>query len=156
MFPNRVPMERDAPSPQPMVYSIIYIHQESPVKGPSYENRENIRSQSSEPHVDGRPTYNGVWPGSPRRSFTTLLSLTQCHAAFSTIPSTLAWVDQSHVSQRVSQQPSSGYTFHNRYRLPRDPGLSKVRIHITLRYGRGVGFMGGEVQLYSFFNRGVR
>jgi len=28
-------------------------------------------------------------------SLTTLLSLLQCHAAFGTIPSTLAWVDQS-------------------------------------------------------------
>ena len=33
-----------------------------------------------------------------RGSFTTLLSLSQCHAAFSTIPSTLAWVNQSPVS----------------------------------------------------------
>jgi len=29
-----------------------------------------------------------------RESFTALLSLPQCHAAFSTIPSTLAWLDQ--------------------------------------------------------------
>jgi len=48
-----------------------------------------------------RPTYNGVQPGSPRESFAILLSLLQCHAAFSMIPSTLAWVDQSPVSQRV-------------------------------------------------------
>jgi len=27
---------------------------------------------------------------------------TQCHAAFSMVPSTLVWVDQSPVSQRVS------------------------------------------------------
>jgi len=27
---------------------------------------KNIRSPSTEPHVDGRPTYNRVWPGSPR------------------------------------------------------------------------------------------
>jgi len=27
---------------------------------------KNIGSPSMEPHADGRPTYNGVWPGSPR------------------------------------------------------------------------------------------
>jgi hypothetical protein len=27
MFPNRVPMERDALSPEPMVYSFVYICQ---------------------------------------------------------------------------------------------------------------------------------
>jgi len=52
----------------------------------------------------------------------TLLFLPQCHAAFSTIPSTLAWVDQSPVSQHVSWQPPWGHTLHNCYRLPRDPG----------------------------------
>jgi len=63
---------------------------------------ENIRSPSTEPYVDGRPTYNGMRPGSPGGSLTTLLSLSQGHAALSTIPSTLAWVDQSLVSRRVS------------------------------------------------------
>jgi len=29
------------------------------------KNRKNIWSPSTEPHVDGRPTYNAVWPGSP-------------------------------------------------------------------------------------------
>ena len=38
----------------------------------------------------------------PRGSLTTLLSVTQCHAAVDKIPSTLAWVDQALVSQRVS------------------------------------------------------
>jgi len=38
-----------------------------PKKEPSYIHMEkNIRSPSMEPHTDGRPTYNGVWPGSPR------------------------------------------------------------------------------------------
>jgi hypothetical protein len=48
-------------------------------------------------------TYNEVWPGSPRGSFTTLQLLPQCHAGFSTIPFTSAWVDQSPVRQGVSQ-----------------------------------------------------
>jgi hypothetical protein len=74
---------------------------ESPKRSPpTYGGK--IRSPSMEPHPDGRPTYNGVRPGSPRVSLTTLLSLLQCHAAFSTISSALAWVNQSPVSQRVS------------------------------------------------------
>jgi hypothetical protein len=60
MFPNRVPIESDAPSPEPMVYSLIYIRQDSSVKGSSHENGENIRSPSTEPHADGRPTYNAM------------------------------------------------------------------------------------------------
>ena len=74
---------------------------------------KNIRSPSMEPHADRRPTYNEVWPCSPRGLLTTLQSLPQCHAALGAIPSTLAWVDQSPVSQCMSQQPQSGYTLHN-------------------------------------------
>ena len=62
------------------------------------KNGDNIWSPPTEPHVDGRHTYKGVRPGSPRGSFTTLQSLPQCQAAFSAIPSTLAWADQSPVS----------------------------------------------------------
>jgi len=82
---------------------IVHLYlSESPVKELSHKMGGNIWSPSREPHVDVSPTYNGVRPGSPRGSFTTLLSLPQCHAAFRTIPSTLAWVDQSPVSQHVS------------------------------------------------------
>ena len=102
MFSNRAPMEREVTSPETMLYSLIYICQSPPIRSPSTKNEEYIWSSSTEPHVDGRPTYNGVRPGSPRGSFTTLQSLPQCHAAVSTIPSTLAWVDQSPVSQYVS------------------------------------------------------
>jgi len=85
----------------------LFIHAyllDSPVKEPFHETGENIWSPSTEHQVDRRPTYsyNGVWPGSPRGSFTTLLLLPQCNAAFSTISSTLDWVDQSSVSQHVS------------------------------------------------------
>jgi hypothetical protein len=83
--------------------------------------RKNIRSPSMEPHADGRPTYNGVWPGSPGGSLTTLLSLSQCHAAFGTIPSTLAWVDQSAVSQSVVATPIRVY-LPQLLCLPHDPG----------------------------------
>jgi len=58
----------------------------------------------------------------PQGIVRTLLSVLQRRSAFGTIPSTLAWVDQSPVSQHVSWQPLSGYTLHNCYRLPRDPG----------------------------------
>jgi len=58
----------------------------------------------------------------PKGIVTTLLTLPQCHAALGTIPSTLAWVDQSLVSQHVLWQSPSGYTLHNCPRFPRDPG----------------------------------
>ena len=83
----------------------LFIHlclSESPVKEPSHEMGENIQSPSMEPHRDGRLTYHGVRPVSRRGLFMSLLSLPQCHAAFSTIPSILAWIDQSPVSLRVS------------------------------------------------------
>ena len=53
---------------------------------------------------------------------TSLLSLPQCHSAFSTTPSTSALVNQSPVSQRVSKQPYRGCTFHTCYSHPHDPG----------------------------------
>jgi hypothetical protein len=44
--------------------------------------------------VCGRHTYNGVLPGAQKGSFTTLLSATQWHTTFGTMPHTLATVDQ--------------------------------------------------------------
>jgi hypothetical protein len=102
MFPNSVPMDRDTPSLEPLVYLFMYICR-IPQKGDLLQTyRKNVRSPDMEPHADGRPTHNGVRPGSPRGLLTTPLSLPQCHAAPGTIPSNLAWVDQSPVSQRVS------------------------------------------------------
>jgi hypothetical protein len=37
---------------------------------------KEIWSQSTKPHVDGRPTYSGMWRCSPRGSFWTLLLTT--------------------------------------------------------------------------------
>jgi len=37
MFPNRFPMERESPSPEPVVYSFIFYICQSQVKEPSYE-----------------------------------------------------------------------------------------------------------------------
>jgi hypothetical protein len=69
---------------------------------PKLKSSPTKHSATMQPHTDGRPTYNGVQPGSPMWLLTPLLILPQCHAAFGTIPSTLAWVDQSPVNQRVT------------------------------------------------------
>jgi len=74
MFPDSVPMDRETPSPEPLIYLFMYVYW-SPQKGAFLQNGENIRSLSTQPHADGRPTYNGVRPGSPTGSLTTLLSL---------------------------------------------------------------------------------
>ena len=106
MYPNRIPMDRDTLSPESLVCLFIhsFIHvclpESSKRSPPAYGKK--TRLPSTEPHADGKPTYNGVQPGFPRGSLMTLLSLPQCLAAFSMIPSTLAWVDQSPVSQHVS------------------------------------------------------
>ena len=70
VFPNRFPMDRDTPSPEPLIH--LFIHSftyvcRRPQKGALLHMGKNIRSPSTDPHADGRPTYNGVQPGSPRR-----------------------------------------------------------------------------------------
>ena len=115
----------------------LFIHlylSESPKRSSLTKREENIRSPSTEPPCRLKAYKQWVVAWFPMGIVTTLLSLPQYHAAFSTIPSTLAWVDQRPISQRVLQQPSTGYTLHNCYHLPRDPGQSGVQIHITLRY----------------------
>jgi hypothetical protein len=64
----------------------------------------NVRSMSMESHLNRRPTYNVVWPGSPRGTFMTFLSLPQSHAAFST-PSTSAWVDRAPLASMCHSNP---------------------------------------------------
>jgi hypothetical protein len=56
------------------IHSFMYMCP-SPQKGALWHIGKNIRSLSMEPQADRRPTYNGVWPGSPRGSLTTLLLL---------------------------------------------------------------------------------
>ena len=100
MLPNKVSTARDTPSPEPLakrgdsIYLFIhsFIHvclPESPKRSPptcthtrARTHRKNIKAPSTEPHADGRPTYNRVRPRSPRGSLTTLLSLPQYHADF--------------------------------------------------------------------------
>jgi hypothetical protein len=118
MFSNRVSLDSDTPSPEPLVclfihsfiHSFIYVClPESPERSPPTIGGKNVRSPSTEPHADGRFTYDGVLRVSPRGSLMTLLSLPQGHAAFGTIPSTLAWVNQSPGSQHVLGTPIRVY-----------------------------------------------
>ena len=105
------------------LYSQWFIHSLISVRFPKKEPFHEMwgkQSLSMEPHADRRPTYNGVRPGSPSGSLVTLLSLLQYHAAFSTIPSTLAWVAQSPISQRVIVTLIR-CTLHTCYCLPCDP-----------------------------------
>jgi len=72
MFPNRVRMDRDTPSPEPLsiyllitysfIHSFMYVYC-SPQKGALLHVGKNVRSSSTEPHADRRPTYNGVHMG---------------------------------------------------------------------------------------------
>jgi hypothetical protein len=47
------------------IHSFMYVCR-SPQKGTLLHMGKNIRSPSMQPHADGRPTYIGVQPGSPR------------------------------------------------------------------------------------------
>jgi len=125
MFPNRVPIGNDTPSLEPLVY-FSFIHSCMSAGVPRKEPPTYIwEKHKVTVHGDPRRRkayvqWGAVW--FPKGIVTALLSLPQCHAAFGTILSTLAWVDQSPVNQRVSRQPPSGYTLHNCYCLPHDPG----------------------------------
>jgi len=58
--PSMGPLWREVPISRANGLIIHSYLSESPVKG------ENLWSPYMEPHMEGRPTYNGVWPGSPR------------------------------------------------------------------------------------------
>jgi len=62
MFPNRAPLVRDTPSPEPLVcfHSCMYVCRSPPKGALLHTYRKNIRSPSTEPQADGRPTYNGL------------------------------------------------------------------------------------------------
>jgi hypothetical protein len=61
-----------------------------------------LKSSPIESHAGERYTYGGVLPGAPKWSFATLLSPPQYHAAFGTMPYTLASVDQSPVCRHMT------------------------------------------------------
>ena len=98
-FPVKgTPMERDDLFPEPLIHLFIHISQSPQLSHKMGKHKVTIHGA----HMDRRPTYSSLRPGSLRGSFTTLTLLPQCQAAFSAIPSTLASVDQSPVSWHVS------------------------------------------------------
>jgi len=50
------------------IYSFIHVCLPEPPKRTPPTYGKNIRSPSTEPHTDRRPTYSGMRPGSPRGS----------------------------------------------------------------------------------------
>ena len=83
-FPSKSPVSEPPPPHSPtgslwreklhlqshwFTHSFIFVG--VPDKSPPMKNGENIWSPSTESHVDGRSTYSGVRPGSPRGSFKT-------------------------------------------------------------------------------------
>jgi hypothetical protein len=109
--------------------SFIHIFHSPHLRSSPTKMGESTVTIHKTPH-GRRPLYNGVGPGSTWGSFTSLPSLPQCHAAFSTIPSTFAWVHQSFVSQRVVVTLYR-CPLHTCYRLPRDPSYGCMRPYGT-------------------------
>jgi hypothetical protein len=93
--PPTWPLWRDSPSPEPMVHLFNLI--ESPVKELSHVmcGKHMVTIHRSPCGQKSYIQWGAVW------IFMTLLLLSQCHAAFSMILSTLAWVAQNPVCQRV-------------------------------------------------------
>ena len=128
MFPNRVLMGSDTPSPEPLVllsfiYSFIHVCLLESPKGAllhTYGEKHNVTIHGAPHRRKAYIQWGVAWL--PKGIITTLLSVPHCHAACSTILSSLAWVDQSPVSQHVSWQPPSGYALHNCCHFPCDPG----------------------------------
>jgi hypothetical protein len=135
MFPQRGPYRERSSVSRAIGWFIHTFLSESPVIELSHKIGGK---QTVTVHRAARRHKAYIHCGSPRGSLMILLSLLHCHAAFSMIPSTLAWVDQSPVSQRVVVTLIRVSPPHL-LSLPMRP---RVRIHITLRYGWGVGFMG--------------
>ena len=114
MFPNRVPMDRDTPSPEPLVYLLIhsFIHvclPESPKWSPhTYGEKHKVtlhrapRRQKVYTHWGSARFPNWIISETAVSIPVPSLSLLQCHADLGMIPSTLAWVGQSPISQRES------------------------------------------------------
>jgi hypothetical protein len=90
------PIKRENPFPKPLVYSYLL---ESPITGFSHETQgKQVFTVQGVPR--GRKVYK-QWstPVSPMRLLTTPIILPQCLAAYSTITSTLDWVD--HILARL-------------------------------------------------------
>jgi hypothetical protein len=59
-------MERDNLSPEPMITLFINVYRVPENGALLLKGEKNIRSLTTELHVDRRPTYNGERPCSPR------------------------------------------------------------------------------------------
>jgi hypothetical protein len=125
MSAQQDPLERNTVSPEPMYFSSINISQSLQLRSPSTKWGQNIRSPSTEPHVHGRPTYSGVQPGSPVGSFTSLLSLPQCHAAYSDTFD-FGFCRPDPCQPACVLVPLRGYTIHIYCRVPRDLGYDST------------------------------
>jgi hypothetical protein len=101
MLPNRVPMGSYTPSPEPLVYLFMYVCL-SPQKGALLQNGEKHRvTVHRAPHKQkAYILWGAAW--FPKRTVNNTATLPQCHADLSMIPSTLAWVEQSPISQCAS------------------------------------------------------
>ena len=92
------PVESDGPFPKPVViHSFVCISKSPRLRSSPMKQEKRVWSRYTELHTDKSFAYNGVWPGSPRGFFMTLLLLPHFHAIFSTIPSTLTWIDQTYI-----------------------------------------------------------
>ena len=93
MFPNRVPIENEAPSSEPLVYSFIYIRQRPQLRSPSTKIGNTVTVHGAQ----RRRKAHIQWGAArfPKGIVCDTAVTTQCHAAFSTTPSTLAWVDKA-------------------------------------------------------------
>ena len=91
--------------------------------------------------MDGKPMYSGVWPGSLRGSFMTLLLLPSVMQPsawylppwFGLTRALLASVYRSNPLQDIPSTPVTAYHM-----------TQGMDLHVTIRYRRGVGFMGGR------------
>ena len=101
-FPNRSSMER-ATHFQNHWFIHSFISLSHQLRSSLTKQGENICSPSRRCPMKMECLHTtGTSPGYQRGSFTTLLLQPQCHASFSMIPSTLAWIDCSPISQRVT------------------------------------------------------
>ena len=142
-------MARDAPSPEPMVYSFIYIRQSPQLRNPptkTYGHRSRSPTRAKDLHTMGcglihqgdhlRPCYR--YPSA-------------MHLALRYLPPWLGWT-RAPLASACGSNPHQG--------SPSTPVTAShvTRIHTTLRYGRGVGFMGGLFLLnfsLCFFHSGL-
>jgi len=110
MFPNRIPMGSNTSSPEPLVYfSFIHVRlPESPKRSPPTYIWTKTCDHHPRSPTQTESLHTMVCDRDPQGVVKSLLSVPQCHAAVGTIPSTLACVDQSPVSQHMSRQPHQG------------------------------------------------